>query len=168
MCIDGKCRHLKIFWPEKGLCGRCLSEFIDWRCSQSCWYFRPELWTVALLTFSLVQLHTPASLPCVNKDIVYTCTVWKGRRVWGSGLQTDKHLPQSPFTGNFFRWRHFAYEYYLSTSLLYSGSCGLGPLITQRGSLWGYEEPSSLSNDIKINLPKFQRLSWTFSLKVHT
>ncbi len=27
--------------------------------------------------------------------------------VWGSGLQTDKHLPQSPCTGQFFRWRHF-------------------------------------------------------------
>jgi hypothetical protein len=27
---------------------------------------------------------------------------------WGSGPQTDKHQPQSPFTGQFFRWRHFA------------------------------------------------------------
>ncbi len=27
----------------------------------------------------------------------------------GGGMpQTDKHLPQSPFTGQFFRWRHFA------------------------------------------------------------
>ncbi len=24
----------------QGLCGRCLSEFLDWRYSQSCWYFR--------------------------------------------------------------------------------------------------------------------------------
>ncbi len=22
--------------------GRCLSEFIDWRYNQSCWYFRPS------------------------------------------------------------------------------------------------------------------------------
>jgi hypothetical protein len=27
----------------KGLCGRCLSEFTDWRYSQSCWYFDPAL-----------------------------------------------------------------------------------------------------------------------------
>jgi hypothetical protein len=23
-------------------------------------------------------------------------------------INSDKHLPQSPFTGHFFRWRHFA------------------------------------------------------------
>jgi hypothetical protein len=35
-----KCLHLKN-WPVKGLCGRCLSEFVDWRSSQSwCSYFR--------------------------------------------------------------------------------------------------------------------------------
>ncbi len=34
----------------------CLIEFIDWRYSQSCWYFRPVLWTSATLTFSLVHL----------------------------------------------------------------------------------------------------------------
>jgi hypothetical protein len=28
-------------WPAKGLCGRYLSKFIDWRYSQACWYFRP-------------------------------------------------------------------------------------------------------------------------------
>ncbi len=35
---------------------RCLIEFIDWRYSQSCWYFRTLLWTSAPLTFSLVHL----------------------------------------------------------------------------------------------------------------
>ncbi len=35
--IKSKCRHLKN-WPVKGLCGRCLSEFIDWRYSKSWWY----------------------------------------------------------------------------------------------------------------------------------
>ncbi len=33
--------------------------------------------------------------------------MWRGG-VWGSEPQTDNHLPQSPFTGQFFRWRHFA------------------------------------------------------------
>ncbi len=36
-----KCR---LYW--------CLIEFIDWRYRQSCWYFRPLLWTSATLTFS--------------------------------------------------------------------------------------------------------------------
>jgi hypothetical protein len=30
-------------------------------------------------------------------------TLYKGGGEWGSGLQTDKHLPQSPFTGQIFR-----------------------------------------------------------------
>ncbi len=36
-----------------------LIEFIDWRYSQSCWYFRPALWTIASLTFSLVSSPPP-------------------------------------------------------------------------------------------------------------
>ncbi len=128
-----KCHHLKNKSVE-GLCGRCLSEFIDWRYSQSCWYFLP---TVALLTFSLVQ-HPPLSL-FQSKDSVWlggrggcwvlletifykslTLCIWpdseptklldhpkqKPRR--GGPPRTDKHLPQSPFTGKFFRWRHSA------------------------------------------------------------
>ncbi len=47
-----KCRH---FW--------CLIEFIDWRYSQSCWYFRPLLWTSASLTFSLVDLSLLPPFP---------------------------------------------------------------------------------------------------------
>ncbi len=52
-----KCR---LFW--------CLIEFKGCRYSQSCWYFRPLLWTGAPQTFSLVR---PPPLPCVNK---YSCT----------------------------------------------------------------------------------------------
>ncbi len=40
----------------------CLIEFIDWRYSQSCRYFRPILWTSVPLTFSLN--HFPPPLPC--------------------------------------------------------------------------------------------------------
>ncbi len=41
-------------------------------------------------------------LPCVNKYTVYAKTVcWGGGRVGGYGPQTDKHLPQSPFTDQF-------------------------------------------------------------------
>ena len=43
-----KCR---LYW--------CLIELKDGRYSQSCWYFRPLLWTSAPLTFSLVHLIPP-------------------------------------------------------------------------------------------------------------
>ncbi len=39
----------------------------------------------------------------ISTITVYTYTVCEGT-VWGSGPQTDKHLPQSPFTGQLFRW----------------------------------------------------------------
>jgi hypothetical protein len=45
----------------------CLLEFIDWRYSQSCRYFRPLMWTSAPLTFSMVCLPPPSPLPSVNK-----------------------------------------------------------------------------------------------------
>jgi hypothetical protein len=53
--ITVKTPHLKcrLYW--------CLIEFIDWRYSQSCRYFRPLLWTSASLTLSLV--HLPLSSP---------------------------------------------------------------------------------------------------------
>ncbi len=76
--------HLKVFGNEKGWrAGKvpnmdkmsiktpnpkcclywCLIEFIDWRYSESCVYFRPLLWTSAPLTFLLVQLPPPPQTP---------------------------------------------------------------------------------------------------------
>jgi hypothetical protein len=49
---EAKCCHLKNF-SVKGLCGRCLSEFKDWRHFS---IFDPTLSTVAPLTYFLVQL----------------------------------------------------------------------------------------------------------------
>ncbi len=43
-----KCR---LYW--------CLIEFLYWRYSQSCCYFRPALWTTAPITFSLVSSPPP-------------------------------------------------------------------------------------------------------------
>ncbi len=34
---------------------QCIIEFIDWRYSQSCWYFRPLLWTMPLYLYVYVQ-----------------------------------------------------------------------------------------------------------------
>jgi hypothetical protein len=58
-----KCRHLKKF-PVKGLCCRCLLKYIDWRQSVMVGIFDPALWTIAPLTFSLVQPPPPP--PCVK------------------------------------------------------------------------------------------------------
>ncbi len=91
------------YWPAKGLCCLCLSEFRDW------WYctvshvgiFDPALGTVAPLTFSLFLLSPlPSPLPCVNKYTVLCTRIQciRGEGVWGSGPQIDKHLPHSPFT----------------------------------------------------------------------
>ncbi len=102
----------------KCLLSWCLIEFIYWRYSQSCWYFRPLLWTSASLTFSLVHLPPPP-LPCVNKYMghsvcIHTVCNKRGGGM-GSGPQTDKHLPPSTFTGQFVRkptfrvWRLYRY-----------------------------------------------------------
>ncbi len=104
-----KYRHLKN-WSVKGLCGRCLSKFIDWRYSQSCWYFRPSLWTVAPLTFSLVQLSPPLlPLLCVNKYTVCTYTVCKGG---GYGVLRPREINNCRkvpiHVKIIFRLRHFA------------------------------------------------------------
>jgi hypothetical protein len=48
-----------------------LLEFADWRYSQSCWYFRPALWSIVPLTFSLVS-SPPPPLSCVNKYTVHS------------------------------------------------------------------------------------------------
>jgi hypothetical protein len=58
-----------------------------------------------LLPSNLLYGSPPPPLPSVNKNTVYTYTVCKGRGygfLEGRGPQTDKHLPQSPFTGKLF------------------------------------------------------------------
>jgi hypothetical protein len=55
--------------------------------------------------------------------------------VWGSGPQTDKHLPQSPFTGEFFKMTTFCIAFYESylfavSSLPHSYT----PILTSRPS----------------------------------
>ncbi len=66
------------------------------------------------------QLSPPTPLPSVNKYTVYTYTLCKGGEygvIGGKGgLKQIKHLPQSPFTGQFFRQRHLAL---LSISLIF-------------------------------------------------
>ncbi len=127
-----KCRHIKN-WPVKGLCGRCVSEFIDWRYSQSWWYFRPSFLNCCpsnLLSGSTL----PPPLPCVNKNTVYTYTVCRGRGVSGSGSHClrqinncKKSLYRSIFLDydilycllwvlSFYAWNlHYSWRRYLSS-----------------------------------------------------
>jgi hypothetical protein len=48
-------------WPVKGLCGRCLSEFVDWRISGDAvshvGIFDPALWTVFACTPPIFPQH---------------------------------------------------------------------------------------------------------------
>ncbi len=62
-----KCR---LYW--------CLTEFVDWRYSQLCWYFRPLLWTSAPLIFSLVHLLPPPPFPVWISTVVCIYTVCNG------------------------------------------------------------------------------------------
>ncbi len=84
--------------------------------------FDPALWMWSVLSPvaplpSLWFFSPPVPFPCVNKYTVYTHTVCGGG--YGvCGPQADKHLPQSPFTGQFFEMTTFCivfYESFLST-----------------------------------------------------
>jgi hypothetical protein len=94
-----KCRHVKN-WPVKGLCGRCFFEVYRLEIqSQSCWYFQSSF--VNCFPSNLLSGSTsPPPLPvCPVWISILQCEKWGGG-VLGSGPQTDKHLPQSPFMGS--------------------------------------------------------------------
>ncbi len=62
----------------------CFIEFLDWRYSQSCWYFLPLLWTCAPLTFSLVPYPLPPFPVWISSGVQYTVCNRRGgdRVVW--------------------------------------------------------------------------------------
>ncbi len=92
--------------PVEGLFGRCLSEFMDWRYIQSCWYFRHRF--LNCCPSNLLFGSTPPSpLPCV-----YKCT-GNGK---GGGLgiswyekRTSQNLNINmyvPYRGSHWWYRH--------------------------------------------------------------
>ncbi len=91
---------------------------------QSCWYFWPSLWTITPLSFSLRLAPPPLTPIPLWISILHTCTqcVGGGGGVWGhrrSGdLRQIKHLPQSPFTDQFFKIRTFCIDFYISLIFL--------------------------------------------------
>ncbi len=121
-----RCRHLKN-WPVKGVCGMCLSYIIDWRCRQSSWYFRPSFVNCCPCNFLSGSTFPPTPLPCVNKYTVciHVYSFVRGGGSMGFWASEDKQLPQSPFTGQFFGWRHFALS---SMSLIFLRLCPSRPL----------------------------------------
>ncbi len=59
--------------------GRCLSEFIDWRYSHSCWYFR-----LSFVNCCPSKLFSRSTLPPpVPKYNIYTDSVWGGGGAMG-------------------------------------------------------------------------------------
>jgi hypothetical protein len=91
-----KFRHLKKM-TCKGPLRQWLSEFINWRYSQSCWYFRPGF--VNCCPSNLRSGSTLPPLPCVKVQYIQKVFGWKrveGVELWGRGPQTDE-----PLTGQF-------------------------------------------------------------------
>jgi hypothetical protein len=108
----------KEFWPGKRLCGTCLCV----------WGPEPHTPPPHSLTHC-IRVYVYAV-----QYIVYLFTQGGGggrvepertlegqqlsklgqkyQLVYLQSLNSDKHLPQSPFTGQFFRWRHFAFVSY--------------------------------------------------------
>jgi hypothetical protein len=63
-------------------------------------FFQPSF-VICTFPSPLLSGSTPPPLPCVRYTVLYTRTQCVGRVVWGSGPQTDKHLP-SLFRGKLF------------------------------------------------------------------
>ncbi len=99
LCFKDTKTKRRLYW--------CLIEFIDWRYSQSCWYFWPSLWTIALLTFSLV--HSPP-LPWVKAQYMQTVCSWE--EVGGGGVVDSlscvrDHILQEFYTMYLTRFRTY-------------------------------------------------------------
>jgi hypothetical protein len=75
MDTKAKCRHLKKL-TCKGTLQQGLSEFIDWRNSQSCWYFQPSF--VNNCPSNLLSDSPPSSLPCVKVEYMLAVCGWWG------------------------------------------------------------------------------------------
>ncbi len=95
------------YWWWWWLCGSCLSEFID---SQSYWHYRYS--PVDCCPFYLLSGSTLLPLPPfpVWISTLYTRIQCVQGGVWGSGPQTYKYLPPSPFTDSFFSALEFIFK----------------------------------------------------------
>jgi hypothetical protein len=113
-----KCHHLKKFTWD-GTLQQVLIDFIDWRYSHSCYYFRPSFvncYTSNLLSGSTLPppplFSLCGSVPSLHCIHVHRTVRWGGGGGGGgigfSGPDTEKTCRKVPLQVNFFRWRHFA------------------------------------------------------------
>ncbi len=117
-----KCRH-KENWPVKVICGKCFTEFIGWRYSQSCWYYQHSF--VTCCPSNLLSGSTLPPYPFhVWISILFTCTQYVGGGGEGFGvlglrqINTCRKIPLH-CTGHFFKMTTFCivfYESYLFTT----------------------------------------------------
>jgi hypothetical protein len=114
-----KCRHIKIL-PVKGICGRWLSEVIDWRYSQLRWYFCPSFLNCFLSNLLSGSLSPPLPTHPVWKSILYSriqCV--RGERY--GVLRQINTCRKVPLQVSFFKWRLFCIAFY-SISLIFPRS----------------------------------------------
>ncbi len=81
--------------PGKGLCGRTLSEFIDWRYSQSCWHFRPSFVNCCPSNLLSGSTFPPTPFPVSMFNMYLQCVA--GRR-WGDLSPVRDHILQETNT----------------------------------------------------------------------
>ncbi len=114
-----------------GLCDRCLSELLDCRPSQSFCYFQPSFVNCCpsnlLSGWTLPPPPPPFPVRISIRSTRIQCVRRRGR-VWGSGPQTDEHLPQSPLEINFldddiFHCLLWVLSFYASPLWLYFVNC---------------------------------------------
>jgi serine/threonine protein kinase len=109
--IEGntKCRHLKKF-TCKGLCGRCLSV---WGPEPHI----PPLHTVHVYTVYNILIHTgkrggggrvQRERRLEGQQFTKLGRKYQHEWLYLQSINYDTHLPKSPFTGQFFRWRHLS------------------------------------------------------------
>jgi hypothetical protein len=111
----------ELYRPAKRLCGRCLSEFVDWRYSRWCRYFQPGF--VNRCPSNLISGSTPPPLFPVWILDKYTAYAegWYGVL----GLRPINTCRKVLLQVKFFRWWHFAFsslESYLSTVEAYANT----------------------------------------------
>ncbi len=105
--VNAKCRHLKKLTCKQNLSAGVYqsgdSQLLAY--IQSCWYFQPRqpiaCIHLVMLVFStqLLDLYSPL-LP-ISPSLQFNSSL--PSPIWGSGPQSDKHLPESPLQVNFFR-----------------------------------------------------------------
>ncbi len=99
-----KCHHLK-----KLTCTRTMrqADFIDWRYSQSCWYFRPSFVICCPSPRLSSSTFPPPPFPVwISIYSIHVFSVYGGGGYGVLGLRQINICRKFPLQVKFFRWRH--------------------------------------------------------------